>query len=55
MKLFKILYGVGILIGLYLFATHGKAFTGLIGAVANPTLKGMALLQGREKIPGLLG
>jgi hypothetical protein len=55
LKLFKVLYGVGVLIGLYLFATHAKAFTSLIGAVASPTLKGAALLQGREKIAGLVG
>jgi hypothetical protein len=46
-KVFDVLSGIGILIGIYLFLNNGKATTSIIQTIAQNTTSGIKTLQGR--------
>lgn len=46
-KVFDVLAGMGVLIGIYLFLSKGKETTSIINAIASNTISGIRTLQGR--------
>lgn len=46
-KVFDVLSGIGILIGIFLFLNNGKSTTSIIKTIAENTTSGIKVLQGR--------
>jgi hypothetical protein len=46
-KVFDVLAGIGILIGIYLFLANGNQTVSIINSIASNTTSGIKVLQGR--------
>jgi hypothetical protein len=46
-KVFNVLSGIGILIGMYLLLKNSKATTSIIQTIASNSIAGIKVLQGR--------
>lgn len=46
----KILGGIGILVAIYLFLANGKQTVNIVNSIAENTIDGIQVLQGREKL-----
>ena len=49
-NVFKIIGGIGVLIGIYLFLSNGQQTVKIINAIASNSVTGIQVLQGREKL-----
>lgn len=47
-SIYKIIAGVGTLIAVYLFLSHSSETVSIISTVANNSIKGVQVLQGRD-------
>lgn len=47
--IYKAVAGIGTLIAVYLFLSNYKATTSIINTIGNNSIKGIQVLQGREK------
>ena len=47
-KVFGVISGIGLLIMLYLFLSHSKDTTNIIGSIASNGVQGIKALQGRN-------
>ncbi|MCU5087553.1 hypothetical protein OCA23_30290 [Bacillus cereus] len=46
-RVFDVVAGIGILIGIYLFLSNGKQTVSVINAIAGNSISGIKTLQGR--------
>jgi len=46
-KVFDVIAGIGVLIGIYLFLANGKQTTSIISTIATNSISGIKTLQGR--------
>ena len=49
-NIMKVLGGIGTLIVIYLFLSNGKQTVRIINSIADNTIDGIQILQGREKL-----
>ncbi|MGG1343872.1 hypothetical protein ABE244_25610 [Bacillus toyonensis] len=46
-KVFDVIAGIGVLIGIYLFLSNGRQTTSIIETIASNSIAGIKTLQGR--------
>lgn len=46
-RVFDVIAGIGVLIGIYLFLANGKQTTSIINTIAGNSISGIKTLQGR--------